>query len=227
MSYEAFDDEPRHQFDEDNQFTVARALSFGWNAFRSNAPIWVALILGCAAVSIAVDLAIRELEVAGTVAVPLWGDDSVSGLVSAVVTLFVTWLLSAVLTQAALVETSGRKARLSDALGLGNLGNVLLASALVTVLYLAGAMLFIVPGIVFLFLSYYTLPFVLDRDQSAVKAIGSSCSLVAANAGRLFLLALAVTGINAVGSLLCLIGLLVTIPMTTIATTFAFRTLQG
>ena len=86
-----------------------------------------------------------------------------------------------------------------------------------------GFVLLIIPGIVLAFLTWWTLQFVIDRNEDAITAIKSSFKAISANAGPLFLLALALFGINVLGLIACLVGLLVTIPVTIIASTYAYR----
>ena len=77
------------------------------------------------------------------------------------------------------------------------------------------------------FLSWWTLHFVIDRDQSAVEGIRSSFRAISSQAGTLFLLALALIGINILGAIPLGLGLLITVPLSTIASTYAYRVVSG
>ena len=72
----------------------------------------------------------------------------------------------------------------------------------------------------------FALHFVIDVDQSPVAAVRSSVQLVISNVGQLLLLALAVLVLTAVATALCGIGLLVAGPVTVMALTYSYRTLN-
>ncbi|UYM06197.1 DUF2189 domain-containing protein [Solicola gregarius] len=208
------------------EFSVGDALGFGWSRFWANPLPWLGLVVAFLAISIAVEFIVNgfELEI-DDVTEPV--GFSGAALLGSILSGIVTVLMTAVLTKAALDETYGHKATIGGALDVRNVMALLLASVIVGVLTAVGLLLFIIPGLVVMFLTYYAIAFVLDKNHDAITAIKASASLVSANVGRLLPLALAVVGINIVGALVFLVGLLITIPITTLATTHAFRTVQG
>ncbi len=65
-------------------------------------------------------------------------------------------------------------------------------------------------------------------DQDAITAIKSSFRAISSNWGTLLLLAITLFFLNVLGVLLCVVGLLVTIPVSIIASTYAYRvTVRG
>ncbi len=78
-----------------------------------------------------------------------------------------------------------------------------------------------------IFLTWWTLQFVIDQNEDAITGIKSSFRVISQNVGPVLLLALALVGINIVGAILCGVGLLVSIPITIIASTYAYRVLTG
>ncbi|NED68736.1 hypothetical protein G3I15_48220, partial [Streptomyces sp. SID10244] len=104
---------------------------------------------------------------------------------------------------------------------------VIITALLVAIGTYIGLILIIIPGIIFAFLAYWSLTFVVDRDLDAIAGIKASFSVISKNAGPLFLLALACIGLNIVGAIVCLVGLLVSIPVTVIASTYAYRFFTG
>ena len=78
-----------------------------------------------------------------------------------------------------------------------------------------------------LFLTSFTLHFIIDKDMGAIDAIKASISFVMANIGTLIVLLPGLIAAYIVGALLCGVGLLVAIPVVVIATAYAYRTLQG
>ena len=127
------------------------------------------------------------------------------------------------LIRGALHEIDGNKPAIGSFFQFGNVASIIIASILVGIMVGIGFVLLIIPGIVLAFLTWWTLQFVIDRNEDAITAIKSSFKAISANAGPLFLLALALFGINVLGLIACLVGLLVTIPVTIIASTYAYR----
>ena len=103
----------------------------------------------------------------------------------------------------------------------------MLAALIIGVLTFIGFILCIIPGIVVIFLTSYTLYFVVDRGLGAVDAIKASFNMVKDNAGVLILFFLATVAAWIVGTCACLVGLLVAIPVVIIAQAYTFRTLNG
>lgn len=96
-----------------------------------------------------------------------------------------------------------------------------------TVLVVAGFILLIVPGIVIalgIMLAQYL---VVDKGMRPIAAIKESWRLTKGNKWRLFLLMLALLGLNILGLLALVVGLLVTLPVSVIALVHAYRTLEG
>ncbi|MHA7134144.1 DUF2189 domain-containing protein [Oerskovia turbata] len=145
----------------------------------------------------------------------------------ATVGIIISYLIAAFYARGALDETQGRKPDVGAFFRIANVGNVLLAAFLVAVMTIIGTFLCILPGIAVAIFSAFVYFFTLDKEQDAITAIKSSWSLVAKNFGSVFLLLLALFGINILGFLVCLIGLLVTLPLSYIALAYAYRRLVG
>ena len=142
-------------------------------------------------------------------------------------TTVVGYLINAALVRGALHEVDGRRPGLGAFFRFTNVGNVILASILVGVMTAIGLILFVIPGLIVAFLSWWTLPFVIDRHDSAIDGIRSSLRAISAQAGPVFLLALALIGINILGAIPLGLGLLITVPLSTIASTYAYRIVSG
>lgn len=209
------------------EFTVGGALAYGWVRFWTNAPVWMALVAGWAVVNVAVEYVGNGFAFDGARSFGWSGSYSLGAMAALFATALVNVLAVAVMTRAALAETYGQKAAFPCIGRFVDPVAVLLASALLAVGYTLGTLLVVLPGMVFAFFAYYTLPFVLDHNRDAVSALRSSAEFVSANVGRFLMLAVAVVGVNLAGALLLGVGLLLTLPVTLIATTHAFRTLQG
>jgi uncharacterized membrane protein len=105
---------------------------------------------------------------------------------------------------------------------------VLIAAVLVSVLVTIGFILLVIPGIVVLFLTYFTTLFVVDDDaESPVQAITDSVKLIGNNVGDSLLLALLNILVLIAGAIALLVGLIVAYPVTALATAYAYRKFRG
>lgn len=108
-----------------------------------------------------------------------------------------------------------------------NWAQVIIASLITGALIFVGLLLCILPGIVVIFFTWFTLYFVIDRNMPAVEAIKASVAMVRQNIGDLILLFLASLAAYVVGACLCGVGLLAAIPIVVLAQVYTFRTLNG
>jgi uncharacterized membrane protein len=74
-----------------------------------------------------------------------------------------------------------------------------------------------------MFFSY----FVVDQELGPIEALKRSAEITQGVKGDLFLLGLALGGINLLGAVALLIGLFATIPTAMLATAFVYRRLAG
>jgi len=201
------------------QLTVGDALGYSWNKFKANAGIWIGIVLIAAVIEVALSLIFNTGNTSGdfSSAFTVWG------IFGTIVTTVVGYLIQAAMIRGALHEVDGNKPAIGSFFQFNNVGAIILASVIVGVLSAIGFVLLIIPGLIIVFLTWWTLQFVIDQNQDAITAIKSSFSAISQNVGALLLLALALVGINIVGALLCGLGLLVTIPLTVIASTYAYR----
>lgn len=103
----------------------------------------------------------------------------------------------------------------------------LLANVAATAIVIVGLILIIVPGIIVALALLFVNFIVIEREISAADALRESARITKGYRWQLFGLLLAVVGINILG-LLCLgVGLLVSIPVSTLAIVHAYRSLSG
>lgn len=100
------------------------------------------------------------------------------------------------------------------------------ASALSMLLTLVGFILLIVPGIIISLALSFTLYLVIARDLGPIEAMKESARLTRGHRWALLGLFLMIGLVNIVGAILLLVGLFVTIPVTSLALVHAFRTLE-
>jgi len=102
------------------------------------------------------------------------------------------------------------------------LGQLFLLGIVSDILIAAGILLCILPGL-YLMLGYMFAGFlVVARRMDFWPAMEASRRAVTANIGPVILLVLAFIGINILGALACLVGLIITIPMTYCSSVVAF-----
>lgn len=208
------------------QLSVGDAISYGWRKFSQNPGVWILMVLASFVIQVVLsfifnggDFSFSVDEGASTFGV--WS------IIGTVVTTVVGYLIQAAFVRGALSEIDGQKPAFGTFLQVGAVGAVIVAGLLVGIATSIGFVLCILPGLAVAFLTWWTMQFVVDRNQDAITAIKSSFNAIKSNAGTLLLLALALVGINIVGALLCGLGLFVTIPVTIIASTYAYRITTG
>jgi uncharacterized membrane protein len=199
---------------------VGAAITYGWNKFKDNALVWIGISIIAFLIAGLIQGAFNGFDYTNT-------EFSALSIVGGLVTAIVGYIIQAAFLRGALSELDGIKPAFGTFFQFTNIGAVVLGGFLVAVATYVGLALCIIPGIIAAFLLYYTLTFIVDKNQDAISGIKSSYALTSSNVGTLILLALALIGINIIGALLCGIGLLVTAPVALIASTYAYRVLTG
>jgi uncharacterized membrane protein len=214
-------------------FAVGEAISYGWRKVTANLGPWLLVALVLLAVTVlfnwlsgTFDQYTEVYDFSDTDIAELGGITFASVLLSFVGTIL-SYLVTAFLTRGALDETTGNRPGFGAFFRISNLLHVLLAAFLVSIMTTVGLFLCILPGIAVALFSAFVYYFALDRGEGAIAAIGSSWSLVAKNFGPVFLLLLALLGINILGAIPLGLGLFVTIPLSYVAVAFAYRRLTG
>jgi uncharacterized membrane protein len=206
--------------------SVGDAIRYGWERFKANPWTWIGAVVIAAVIQSVLNTLFgnRSTFRVDTFGQSLW---TISWIIGSIVTVVVGYLINAALVRGALHEVDGQRPSLGSFFRFTNVGNVILASVLVGVLTAVGLILFLIPGLIVAFLSWWTLQFVIDRHDSATDGLRASFRAISSQAGRVFLLALALIGINIVGAIPLGLGLLITVPISAIASTYAYRVVSG
>lgn len=204
------------------QLSVGDALSYGWNKFRGNIGPWILIAL----ISVVVN-GVVNFVFGGFDTTKITASTAILSIVGLVVSFVVGVLFQAAYIRGALEEIDGRKPRLGEFFRWSNLGVVFGLAIVVGLIVTVGLVIVIVPGLVLLYLTWYAVTFAIDRGDGLGAALSNSFRLTGQNVGKLLPLAIVCALLNVVGALLCLVGLLVSIPVTLIAGTYAFRVLTG
>jgi uncharacterized membrane protein len=156
-----------------------------------------------------------------------FGVAMILSLLGSALSYVVSLVVQAGIIKGALALTRNEPLSVGTAFNGINWGQVIAASLITGAIIFVGLILCIIPGIVAIFFTWFTLYFVIDRNMPAVEAIKASVSMVRANIGNLLLLFLASVAAYIVGACLCGVGLLVAIPIVILAQVYTFRTLNG
>ncbi|GAA2058148.1 hypothetical protein [Williamsia deligens] len=204
------------------QFSIGSALSYGWSKFSGNVGSWLLIALVSVLVNVVINLAFRGFSTDD-----LTTTTSALSIVGSIVSFVVGVLFQAAYIRGALDECDGRKPNLGAFFRFQNLGAVFGLVIVVGLVVGIGFVLLIIPGLVLLYLTWYALTFAIDRNDGFGAAFSNTFRLTTQHFGQLFPLAIVCFLLNVVGAVLCLVGLLVTIPVTLIAGTYAYRVLTG
>ncbi|MDN5892551.1 MAG: hypothetical protein L0H93_00880 [Nocardioides sp.] len=214
-------------------YSATDAIGYGWRAFTT----YAGPLLGVTLIAILVP---GIIQVIGTVlgggqvfefrAEAGSGFDfefSGIGLLFPLLASLASLVISAAVIRLALDIVDGNQVSFGAMFSRINFGQVLIASILLSVAFTIGFVLCILPGIAVLFLTFLTNYFIVGKGQDAITAIKSSVSLVASNFGALVLFALVSFGCMLLGLLACCVGIVVAVPVVSVATAYTFRVLQG
>lgn len=198
-------------------WSVGDAVSFGWRKFQEHlGQILLAVLI--------VFVANAILQGIGYAV----GDSLVLSLLFNLVSWVVTTVLSAGIIRAALDITEGRKPEAVQVLTPPRLPQLLLLGVVTGVLVTVGLVLCILPGLVVILLTSFSTYFLLDRpDLDAIGALKASVNLVKDNLGSVLLWFLVCFGLVLLGAILCLVGLLVTLPIVYLGTAYTYKRLTG
>ncbi|OBE94476.1 hypothetical protein A5775_12335 [Mycobacterium sp. 852002-10029_SCH5224772] len=108
-----------------------------------------------------------------------------------------------------------------------NFAMAYVAALIVGVLTSIGLSLCVVPGLIVSLFVQFTILFVVDRSESAIKGFNSSVSLVGSNFANALLVWLVLLAATLAGLLTCGLGALVAAPLGGLILTYAYRKLSG
>lgn len=141
------------------------------------------------------------------------------------------WIVGSIISMGiisiSLKFVDGKKPILKNIFYTKNIFNFLLASIIRTVIIVAGFILLIVPGIIFAIKLQYSEYLIVDKGLDAVSSLKKSWEMTKGVKWNLFLLALLLCLINILGALALVVGLLITVPLSLVASAFVYRKLYS
>ncbi|HID10783.1 MAG TPA: DUF975 family protein [Candidatus Latescibacteria bacterium] len=194
---------------------VGWCLREGWRALRRYPGVFVGAFFVATAIQI-------------LVALPGAGSTEERQMLLTLVALTVAGPLEAGQSWVVLKGVRGRGPRVGDLFeGFRRFGDALLAYVLTSLIVLVGFLLLVVPGVLF-WLRYSVVFYALmDQRLSGREAMKESARLTKGYKGRIFLLGLALLGVNLLGAAAFLVGLLATIPFSYAAMAALYKQLKA
>jgi uncharacterized membrane protein len=198
------------------QFSIGEALSFGWETWKSNALLWIGVIIIFSLIESIPQIPARAAE-----------DRAVLAIIVGVIGFLLSELVQIGLTKMSLSFVDTGRAEIADLFnGYPVFISYLIASLIFGVMLAVGLVLLVVPGIIVavVFCMYpYT---IVDRALGPIDALQRSMELTRGVRMDLFLFGLATLGLNLLGAIPCFLGLFVTVPMTMMAGAYIYRRLD-
>lgn len=228
----------------DQPYSAPDAFSYGWAKFKAKpsemlVPILVVLVVvlvveGIVQVLLAATLTATHSctqTILGTTVTTQCGPGLFVTLLAAGIGGFVVSIVSQVLgaglIKNALNIVDGRPASLGEVFAWFSKSNVIVTAILVALITAVGTMLCYLPGIIAGFLLNWAMFYVVDKELAPMDAIRASFSFVTGHfADTLVFYLLGIVAII-VGAVLCLVGLLVTVPVLVIGAAYTFRRLNN
>ncbi|MCG2802613.1 MAG: hypothetical protein L6311_11030 [Cellulomonas sp.] len=214
---------------------IGQAFSYGWAKLWQNAGAFiVASLIWVVGLGVVIGILYFALF-AGSMAAgnspdgtPSVGFAAVGSLSSAVLLIVVAlagYLMQAGFIRGALEVTYGRPVAVSTFFKFTDFGRVVVAALVTGIIVGIGYSLCYLPGIAATFFLQFVLFFVIDKGMAVGDALKASFNLAKNNVGPAVLLLLVVYVIQAIGSVICGIGLIVALPLGYLVSAYMYRKL--
>jgi uncharacterized membrane protein len=216
-------------------FSAPEAIAWGWRKFTENTGAVIVAMIVVLGVTIALGILGALLsggfsaDATDPMSSPFFRFDSQgpAELLLQLVQAAVSVVLGGVAAKAALEVADGQPFDFFAAFGKVNLVQLIIAGILVGIATTIGFILLVIPGLIVMFLTYFTTYAVVDDDTPAIDGIKRSVKLTTENVGDALVLALLNVLVVIAGAIALCVGLLVAIPVTIFATAYAYRAFNG
>ena len=213
-------------------YEATAAFGYGWRAFKSSASTLVLATLLVVAVAAVLSFASEAIAPSPDMmgadgGFEFQGGALLGSFVAQTITGGIAFLATAMFVRGTLDITEGRPFSIGSAFSRIPVVPVIITGILISLLTTIGFLLLFLPGVIFAIFSFFTIYFVVDRDESPLKAIGSSFSMVGSHLGAALLSGLLAVLVLMAGTIALIVGLLVAIPVTALAAAYAFRKFSG
>lgn len=214
---------------------------FSW-AFAKFGQNWAAFVLGGLAWFVVITIVgIIGLGLIGGAAALTGGSDGVAGAAAGVgaslgIAIFVALmvlllvLFSAAFIKASLKVADGRPVSVGDLFDTSHAAQLVVLALIIGAVGLVASFIPVIGQIFFVvagFFVFYAVPAIVERGQGAVDAIRTSVALQTRDLGTGVLVYLVVAVVSWVGTAVCGVGVLVSLPVGALLTVYAYRRLTG
>jgi uncharacterized membrane protein len=199
------------------RFSIAQALRYGWQSFTARVPFFLGLIVVALLVTLGPNQMIHQL----------FPDGGAGFVIAQLVVQIMSFIMGMIACRLALdIYDTG-------APDLSKLGELLpltpryvLVQFLYMLLVIVGLVFLVVPGLVVFCMFFCAGPLIVDRDCGVFEAFGMSKNVSDGARWQLFLFFLTLLLLNLAGLLMFFVGLLVTLPVSLMATYYVYRQLS-
>ena len=206
-------------------FSIGECIRFGWETFKKRPGILIVALALVWLIPLVPNLFFPTPEVApGVPPPPPTTAELVATLTSLVIEIFVTML---VITFALRAHDDIASVKIGDLWNPQPFWRFLGAEILAVLIIFVGFLLLVVPGVIASLGLFFVLYLVIDRGAGPINALQESWRITKGSKWQLFLFFLVLLGLNLLGLLLLVVGLLVTVPVTWLAMTHAYRILAS
>jgi len=200
-------------------FSPGAAIKFGWETFKKRTMFFVGITIVIGIISWAIGALVGAIAASST--------SPVTGLISFLLNLGLSTLLNmGVIAYALKAHDAPNAVAAKDLWHPQPFLFYLGATVLVFLCVGIGFLLIIVPGIILALMLMFTPYLVVDKNLGPIVAMKESKRITDGSKWQLFVFAVALFGLNLLGAIALLIGLLVTIPVSMLAIAHAYRQLE-
>ena len=204
--------------------SIGECIRFGWETFTKRPGILIgASLLTMLLPSIPEILAPSPEVIPGAPLPPPTAAEVVAVLIGMLIGIFVTLGMT---TFALRAHDDIASVKIGDLWNPQPFWRFLGAYILVMIIIFVGLLLLVVPGVIAALGLCFVLYLVIDRGAGPINALQESWRITKGSKWQLFLLFLVFFGLNLLGLLLLVVGILVTFPVTLLALTHAYRILS-
>jgi len=198
---------------------IKEAISYGWNVMKTNLGYFIGVLL----VAVLVNVGLNSIPEIFT------EQNAVTGAITLLISLIavvVGAIIEIGFIKIALKLIDNVKAKVNDLfVHYKYFIKYLIGSVLYGLIVLGGFLLLIVPGIIWTLQFQFYSCLIIDKGMGPIEALKKSSEITKGYKWQLFLLAIALVGINILGMLVFFVGLFATVPTSLIGYIYVYRKL--
>jgi len=204
-------------------FSAGSCVRFGWDTFKKRPWFFIGAIL----LTIVVSGIASRVDAPPTTASYVSTSLTLLGIAGALIGIVASILVKMGTIQFFLkAHDAPESAKIENLWAPHPFWTYIIASIVVGVIVVIGVILLIIPGIIW-GLRYMFVPYiVMDKRLGVSAALSESARITSGHKWELFILLLIFLGLNILGAICLIVGLLVSVPVTYLATVHAYRVLQ-